>query len=304
MESNELLNTAALAPNTRLWHYTNFKGLEGILRGTIWASSLGYMNDTEEFHHGTNVALEVLQHELALALRGDYGGIGSGIYDRVVSAPQQEILRNGIFVAALSTEEDDLSQWRAYGGTSGPMFSIGFDPGALERRAMKSRFELQEVKYKKQDFVPDVRLALQVSINELLEGIRSSRVTPQDVPMWAATFAIELLMLAPLYKHEKFEAEKEWRLVLRQPVDGKPLELKLNFRQSGSLVVPYFAIPLHQPIEDMADEGTNVESPITAIMIGPSPHPDENLFAIRQMAGNSGLRSARITNSQIPFRNW
>jgi hypothetical protein len=40
----------------RVSHYTGFQGLEGILNGRIWASSMAYLNDTQEFSHGLGVA--------------------------------------------------------------------------------------------------------------------------------------------------------------------------------------------------------------------------------------------------------
>ncbi len=35
-----------LEPGQLLWHFTDFAGLDGIVKGTIWASSLVYVNDS------------------------------------------------------------------------------------------------------------------------------------------------------------------------------------------------------------------------------------------------------------------
>lgn len=51
----------------RAWHYTDFNGLKGIIDGALRASSIIFLNDTEEFHHGAKLALEVVQNQLALA---------------------------------------------------------------------------------------------------------------------------------------------------------------------------------------------------------------------------------------------
>lgn len=305
MESEDL-NTRALAPNALLWHYTNFRGLEGILGGTIWASSLTYLNDTEEFHHGAAIALEVLQNELALALGATHADYADTIHSTAVSFLREKYRPRDIFVTALSTEADDLSQWRAYGGASGPMFSVGFDPRRLEEQAARWLFELQEVKYKKRDIVPDVRLALKLPIDEILETLHQSKGSPQLVSQWAASLAVELLMLAPLCKDEKFAAEKEWRLVRRQAVLTRRPALELKFRHTGSLVVPYLAMPLHEPAKqnDVMDNGVTIESPVAAITIGPSPHPDELLYSVREMTARIGLTGLRIEASSVPYRNW
>lgn len=45
----------------------------------------------------------------------------------------------GLSVASFSLIEDDLSQWRAYGGGSGG-FCVGFEPGELEIRIRRDAF--------------------------------------------------------------------------------------------------------------------------------------------------------------------
>ena len=127
MEPDDL-NTRDLEPGTLLWHYTDYKGLEGILVGAIWASSLPYLNDTEEFRHGAEIALEVLQNELAVALGAFDAAYASAIHDQLRAFFQNLVQPSDVFIAALSKKQDDISQWRAYGGDRGPMFSAGFDP--------------------------------------------------------------------------------------------------------------------------------------------------------------------------------
>jgi hypothetical protein len=52
------------------------------------------------------------------------------------------------------------------------------------------------------------------------------------------------------------------------------------------------------------DNGTTIESPVAAITIGPSPHPDELLYAVEEMTARIGLPSVRIEPSSVPYRNW
>ena len=306
MEQDEF-NSRALFPGTLLWHYTDFRGLQGILAGKLWVSSLPYLNDTAEFSHGLSIALQVLQHELEKALhQPSNAAISTVIYRQVVSFFQVSYRPRDVFVAAFSTKRDDLSQWRAYGTTGGPQFSIGFSPGALEAKADEHLFMLEEVKYERQHIVPDVTLALRVSIDSILEELsRESDLTVERCGYWAEKLADEIIAMAPLYKHPKFEDEREWRLIRRQQVRAGQPSLPLQFRRSGSLVVPYLELPLHAPVTEI-EVFTNlaqVASPIAAITVGPSPHPEHLQHAVGEMASRMGI-AVRVDTSTVPFRNW
>jgi hypothetical protein len=298
------LNTRELEPGALLWHYTDFKGLEGILAGTIWASSLPYLNDTEEFRHGAEIALEVLQNELTLALGASDAVYANAINDQLRAFFANLLQPSDVFIAALSKKQDDISQWRAYGGDRGPLFSIGFDPKSLEIRAQQSAFDLEEVKYRRPHIVAELRLAIRPTIDNIIESLRERTGGPQCVSQWAAKFAGELLVLIPRYKNPKFSDEEEWRLIRRPVLTGRP-RLKLLFRQSGSLVVPYLAMPLHTPAteEDVFAKGAMIESPTAAIIIGPSPHPDQLRYAVGEMVARIGL-APKVELSCVPFRNW
>ena len=303
MASNEL-NTSALPPDALLWHYTDFKGLEGILAGKIWASSVMYLNDTREYIHGLEIALEILQNQLQLAIarQGQFNGaaIAVTIHKQVLAAVAQRYQPVDIFVAAFSTKKDDLSQWRAYGRNGGPQFSVGFCPTALERRAIEYSSILEEVKYKRKDIEPEITLALQAPLDHIIGEWRDSpsRAPELAATSWADLIAANLKTLAPIYKDPTFEDEQEWRLIREQPTDMHDQASPLKFRQSGSLVIPYIEIPLCS-----LAAGTAADSPIAAITIGPSPHPTHLGYAVAELATRQGLR-VRIDTSAVPFRNW
>ena len=293
MEPDDL-NTRALPRGALLWHYTSFEGLEGILAGKLWASSLRYLNDTEEFDHGLNIALEVLQNELAIALsqhgHPDGAAIANIIHSQVVEFFSERYQPRDVFVAAFSAKQDDLSQWRAYGATGGPQFSIGFHPAVLEQTADDYLFILQEVKYERRNIIPDLRLALRPSIDDILEGLTEQpSAAPARCRQWAQDIAGTLMLLAPFYKHPKFEDEQEWRLVCRQAAEPPFMlddPLPMHFRRSGSLIVPYIEMPLRAPAAK-AEDALNT-SPVVTITIGPSPHPEHLRYAVREMTSRWG----------------
>jgi hypothetical protein len=68
----------------------------------------------------------------------------------------------------------------------------------------------------------------------------------------------------------------------------------IQYRLSGSLIVPYIKIPARPK------EGP---SPIKAILVGPCPHQEAVISATRQMCHQHGVK-ADVRPSAVPFRNW
>ena len=291
-------------PRELLWHYTGFKGLEGILNGTIWASSAFFLNDVQEFRYAVDIAMEVLQQERA-EHPGEFDEAALSIIDffRGVDGKSS-------FVTSFSKKGDDLSQWRGYGG-GGPSFAIGFDPRQLSAKAGESKFDLVRVVYGR----AALEEAFRADLHRLRENFQRFVELPEEDaesdPLRYTTLGFEiiaaLMPLAAQCKHESFENEDEWRLVRRIAVIDRPPRLPLKFRVSGSLVVPYVEIPLHEPLQENSatKQGPRlrVESPVVAINIGPSPHPDALEHAIGEMAALKGL-SLKVGRSTTPFRNW
>jgi hypothetical protein len=78
------------------------------MEGAFRASSLRFLNDTEEFRHGVKVAMEVLQQEMAKArVQSGYDHFGT-VYEEVLEFFNDKFEPTNVFVASLSTERDDL----------------------------------------------------------------------------------------------------------------------------------------------------------------------------------------------------
>ena len=120
-------------PKKPLYHYTTQTGLLGITRDRqIWATHTQYLNDCREFLH----AVDLVRGEIQRLLNEQ-----NTTQPREASAKHTEALNRmhdalslspehiNACVCSFSEDSDSLSQWRAYGGSSG--FAIGFSGEVL-----------------------------------------------------------------------------------------------------------------------------------------------------------------------------
>jgi Protein of unknown function (DUF2971) len=284
--------SAAFEPGDLLWHYTGFSGLQGILNGTIWASNAAYLNDAREIQYAIGIAAEVFDSQKE-QLR---------FFRKYVTAAFEVLMAStaeAAFVASFSRNMDDLSQWRAYGG-SGPSFAIGFDPIKLQERGRDAGFELKRVTYSRSS----IERAIRTWFGELDDF---NRINKESFQKFSEAFSRFLLPLVVSCKHESFSAEDEWRLVRGLTSDIEGTQPVIKFRESKSLVVPYVEVPLHKPIEQAISNALNlpnlIPTPIVVIGIGPSPHQEILKQSVGAMARTHGI-NALIDLSSTPFRNW
>jgi hypothetical protein len=114
-----------------LYHYTNAIGLKGIIEtGRLWATHLGYLNDPSERRHGHTVLSDEIDRRLATQPGPLHDDMLKSI--RNVLAPRH-IGDHECFVTCFCEKSDLLSQWRAYGSSSG--YAIGFHTGIIHRAA-------------------------------------------------------------------------------------------------------------------------------------------------------------------------
>jgi hypothetical protein len=110
---------AAAAGVDTVWHYTDAGGVLGVLSNDeLWASSALHMNDTAELQLGIRRVQEAFESmELSAAERN--------IISNLLDYAEAQFHQSRVFILSASEDEDSLSQWRAYGGSSG--YAIGLD---------------------------------------------------------------------------------------------------------------------------------------------------------------------------------
>ena len=272
-----------------LYHYTSAQGLLGILRDRrIWASKIQYLNDSQELRLALELAREILEGQRS----GDAQDWGvDEMLDQL-----KGIESINVCVVSFTTARDQLSQWRAYGGSHG--YALGFRPASLTR-AEWLRFQLMRCEYcaeEQKAIVEDLvkgrlRLERRVSAGEQVDAARRKHqfIDPLD------SIGESILKIAPALKHESFREEQEWRLVSR-PISASCLK----FRPGSSTLVPYCECQLSG--ED--PEGAKVEAVLEEIVVGPCPDMDQAVSAVQQLLYSRSLKDCRVSRSSIPYRTW
>ncbi len=260
-----------------LYHYTTEEGLLGIIKSRcLWTTNIFYLNDSTEFNYALELARAVLKEKLSgPAARNEqkqfYEDALGTLDDLAPIVPEALSLHVGSF----STNDDSLSQWRAY-TENGIGFSLGFDEAYLQSLAKRQKYELVECEY---DEIGHKR-AISVLIDESAES------TDRKLDLFH-----ELLRRSPRLKHPKFKDEKEWRIVSEDMGHGKP-----KFRAGKSMLIPYSEFKL---------EGEDGILRIAEIRVGPTPHPQLAVASVMQLINDADKRApAKVRISDVPYRSW
>jgi hypothetical protein len=104
-------------------------------------------------------------------------------------------------------------------------------------------------------------------------------------------FIIKFIKLAPIFKHPKFKAEREWRIIagLRAEVTNS-----IKFRSCQSMIVPFIEIPLPK-------RGDNLI--IDQIVVGPTNESQLSKAPVETMLRSKNVIFDKVECSTIPYRN-
>jgi Protein of unknown function (DUF2971) len=288
-------------------HYTDYAGLLGICRtGELWCTSIRHLNDRSEYHYVHEMAHQELTkatEQSSGELRRKLEGIAfthPPVSDPAVAMRAREMQASGShFVFSLSTETNDLSQWRAY-GAQGIGVEIRFSKVELERLAKPNGFVLVECEYG--ETVLRERLsALIKDASARLEAIAGTGSYPDGAPMpeiraVAEFFWEQIIEIAPRFKHPKFWAEKEWRLVFK-PLWRTRVVSEVQFRIRRGHIVPYlpFKLSVAPPEEFMG------YTALRHIRLGPGADVPLEAAIVLQVLHLHHCPHAGVTSSGIPL---
>ena len=262
---------------SELWHYTDFKALNGILNEKkIWFGSTASMNDKDEL----SGFIKDLKSAVLLEIDKENGSKAERIFEKI----QKRLLVEYPYIFCVSRAYNDAAQWDryAYGGTG---VAIVFDTELLYKLIFYNRFIMNEEYYgynAKQhkmktllvDYIQDNKMEEFSDIDGLIDN---------------------LLLCAMIHKHESFSAEQEVRL---SPYFIKNDDSHLEYRVTETIRRIY-VVDLNELCQK---ENMVLDDLIKAIVIGPKSKQNiEDLKWYLNKINLPGL-AGKVRKSDCPLR--
>jgi hypothetical protein len=257
-------------PGEIFYHYTSLTAFESIMSSDkMRATDIRYLNDTME--------QKVFERHLDKRIKHHLKTTQSPDMQKQLLLWQNRRKRDNRdpipYVVCFSNDGGDrLSQWRGYAAQGG--VSIGFKRSRLvDLRYEPTRFRFRRVQY--------VNPHGGKASNEIIDtvfGWNSGIGASSTALDWGAFF-----------KHNAFEEEKEWRLVMFHWSEN-PLQYWIR----GSLMVPYLQLDIGGSLDPFVEE----------VVVGPSAHQKQTAVSIQVFLKLKGWDWVKVRRSKIPYRGW
>jgi hypothetical protein len=265
-------------PPEVLYHYTGPAGLKGIVESrALWATKIDHLNDRREFHIAFDESLRLLAAQApSEAVRR--------LADYVRERFEGLVPRQDIFVVSLTARADLLSQWRAYAPDAGG-YAIGFRTAKLAH-GQPEHFYFGRCVYRKEE---RAELLLKLMTSALKNAPADDPNTRGPGP--GSGFMVAVFFLAPFFKHESFEEEAEWRIVIS---DSHRKRLgPVRFRAAAGNLVPYVEFPL---------AAKDAPLPIHSVWVGPNREQALAERSLKMFLDGAGLRECDVCLSETSYR--
>lgn len=241
---NEGAREAAKKYGSKLWHYTNFNALDGILSNKeIWLSSTASMNDKDELKGFIN---ELKQEVLADTGRENHLKV-EDVFKKINARLSEEYP----YIFCVSRAKNDAAQWERY-AQGGRGVAIVFNTEELFKLIFHNRFLMSEEYYGYHAKTHKLK-------NILVEYVKNNETDGfKDLDG-----VIEnLLLCAMIHKHESFASEQEIRI---SPYFVKDEDKHLEYKVMGTVRRIY-----NMNLTELCEkEKIDLQKLISAIVIGP-----------------------------------
>jgi len=280
-------------PRERLYHYTTFNGLLGIVdASTLWASDIRYMNDSAELKHTVDLIRIEIIYRIAT------GHTNPDLLNQFLDWVTHRIT-NGhmLFASSFRANGNLLSQWRGY-SRIGKGVSLGFNPEFILECAKRQSFQIGKCIYDRDE---QKRLISQIidSVEQLAKSHEKASGNQHQESLEHTYHCIfqeiesDLLRIAAIVKHPSFKEEEEWRVV--SPVITDFLKEPVLFREGTSMLVPYIEFNL------TAEPPSSIQ--LEHLFLGPTPNITISMNSLTMFLAKHGIRpDSGISYCQIPYR--
>ena len=274
-----------------LHHYTTADGMRGIVHDrAMFGTHHRFLNDSLEIRWGK----EIISRHIDEYIQGAAGPA------RVALLPFQNLQIEkyyDVYVACFCSEDNLLSQWRAYGKSGG--YALAFRGLVLYKSQMPER-SLLRVIY--DSSVQDwwVRRVLdwyvdRVGAADLIEDAAQAQMERERAAnlTWST-----LCEMCASFKLDVFKEEAEWRIVELVPkTQGVSDVAKVNFRARAGTLIPYRVFPMecHGPLSI---------NPLDHITCGPTLSREDVEQSLLMFLRAEGHSNVWVTSSMIPLRGY
>jgi hypothetical protein len=302
-------------PTGLLFHYTTADGLKGIIeQNELWATNAYFLNDSTEVSYGCRILRDAIDEwkinnpnpttPLSITLAHDLrNAFGEDLLDRHLIKP--------IYLACFCEVDNLLSQWRTYGQSGG--YSLGFKVPTdiftgqgFEPEPNTYTSNWVKVDYNRHEQIKKCKAILDPVLSIFDDANLAKAITEiGDHPTMGYSkimIVIADMLLEEIvgFKNEAFEAEKEWRVVVRQREltkqgtdDGGKTPTRVHFRSSKGMLVPYLRLIPSDTVERL---------PIASVRSGPTLEKTTAAMAIKLMLDNNGYSNVEVHGSDISVR--
>ena len=291
-----------------VYHYTRsetfLKIIEGMQDGKIFlrASSMHGLNDTSEFVYGVKQLRRILPAiEHTIQKEGCKIDDNQLISKAIVEDERRhsgnwcesfaDYMLKGYwtpYVISTSSKRDYIPMWSMY-GDAGKGIAIGIDVA----NCVKKEGEILTPNEGPQAFKVVQTLSLnhpaslicKKDYRDYLTKVRNVSNQYEVMRMMVLTFGQMTLYTAPLLKHPAYTYENEWRLIaFKQQTDN--LKFSINNKSNMTSYIEV-AIPIEQ---------------LRKIVIGPCCSNAYQIYLIKKMLYDKGIKDCKITKSKVPLR--
>ena len=281
-------------PPETIYHYTNDVGLKGILEtGQLWLSDIFSLNDPTELSHGFSHAANRLN------AKAHTGPPESRLFAKIFSAVSEGGVQGTAhyFVCSLSSDGDDLGQWRAY-ADDGRGYAIGFDARALEelftrRNGVPIRNNITFPVTYNDATLEDIQQQIIDNMFDLISLPQGKDMDDASINAYmkelSVCLSVPVLRTALFFKHEAYENEQEYRFLEIHAADEPP-EVKRRSRSYD--LVKYTEFDWKRPQAGM----------LKHIVVGPAADRTKAKRFATDCMDACHLGSVEIGYSEIPYR--
>jgi hypothetical protein len=292
-EQATALGAIGFGPDTLLWHYTDGRGLLGIVSsGAIYSTQVSCLNDSSEVRYGQLLFQRALTDVLA-----QYGGSDPRVknflarYLKIMEDTKAvgSHAPNPFFVACFSADEDSMVNWRAYGGENS--YAIAF-----KARNLFGPNTLAQVSYDKPLHEKLAVEVAQATLRFYEKGLTTIR--PDEEATWETEFLAAwdgiIAYLAPLVKDPGFSSEREFRVIHEFTTADLPSMVIL---QKDTMMTRH--IPVTFPL---GGEAWVHRLPIEKVMVGPCRHPAVTGISVDTLLRRMGYGTGRVVHTTRPLQ--